>query len=116
MHQSNINIQVTLDENKIPNTIEWSATDSANATPAEAKAFILSFWDGAERNALRIDLWTKKMMVDEMNDFFFQTMMTMADSFHRATGNAELTEEFKTFSQSFYKKAQEALQQNNKLS
>jgi hypothetical protein len=32
-----------------------------------------------EKAALRIDLWTKDMMVDEMADFFYQTLMTMAE-------------------------------------
>jgi hypothetical protein len=35
---------------------------------------MLSFWDGSEKAALRIDLWTKDMMVDEMADFFYQTI------------------------------------------
>ena len=30
---------------------------------------MLSFWDSTDKSALRIDLWTKDMMVDEMADF-----------------------------------------------
>lgn len=32
---------------------------------------MFGFWDGAEQSAMRIDLWTKNMMVDEMGEFFF---------------------------------------------
>ena len=44
------------------------------------------------------------MMVDEMADFFFQTMMTMADTYGRATKYTEQVEEMKKFAQDFYEK------------
>ena len=81
MTQSTITIDVNLDEQKIPHQILWNATQSTSEEKQEAKAMMISFWDGKEKAALRIDLWTKDMMVDEMADFYFQTMMTMADTF-----------------------------------
>ena len=48
------------------------------------------------------------MMVDEMADFYFQTLMTMADTFDRATHQTELTADLKKFAESFYKRFQEA--------
>ena len=44
------------------------------------------------------------MMVDEMADFFFQTMMTMADTYGRATKYNEQVEEMKKFAHDFYEK------------
>ncbi len=111
MNKHNININVTLDNEKMPEHIDWNASGSGNAEATQAKAFMLSLWDGQEKTAMRIDLWTKRMMVDEMNDFFFQTMMTMADTFNRATRNEALANEFKDFARSFKKKADEALTQ-----
>ncbi|HEY0432739.1 MAG TPA: gliding motility protein GldC, partial [Chitinophagaceae bacterium] len=73
--------------------------------PQKAKAMMLSFWDGQEKTALRIDLWTKDMMVDEMTDFFYQTMMTMADSYGRATRQDGLVAEMKKFAADFYGKS-----------
>ena len=70
----------------------------------KAKAMLLSFWDGAEKSALRIDLWTKKMMVDEMADFYYQTFMTMADSYERATQQHDQADELKAFAREFLKK------------
>src|SRR5215203_5721840 len=110
MAKSNIVIGVELDENRIPQSIEWSATDSTGSNPQPAKAVMLSLWDGAEKTALRIDLWTQKMMVDEMADFYYQTMMTMADTFLRATRQQELVDEMKKFAKDFYKKFQEIQQ------
>jgi gliding motility-associated protein GldC len=104
MQQSTIKIDILLDPNKIPEQISWNATDSNSAMAQKAKAMCLTFWDGADKTALRIDLWTKDMMVDEMADFYYQMMMTMADTFKRATQQQELTDDMKKFAREFYDK------------
>jgi gliding motility-associated protein GldC len=114
MAKSSIVIDVELDENRIPQTIEWNATDSAAANLQPAKAVMLSLWDGAEKTALRIDLWTQKMMVDEMADFYYQTFMTMADTYARATRQTELVNDMKKFAQEFYQKFQDIQMKENK--
>ena len=96
-----------LDENRIPEGITWQATDAVGSKPQKSKAMMLSFWDGEDKTALRIDLWTKTMMIDEMTDYFYQTMMTMADTYGRATSHAEIVEEMKKFAQQFYHKSRE---------
>lgn len=93
----------------MPEQIQWQAPDGGVAQLQEAKAFLLGIWDGQEKSALRIDLWTKKMMVDEMNDFFFQSLMGMAETYGRATRNTSLAQELKDFAISFHKKAVDAL-------
>src|SRR4028118_724989 len=107
MKQSTIGIDVTLDNNKIPEEINWLASDSTIDSKQKAKAMMLAFWDGADKSALRIDLWTKDMMVDEMGDFFYQSFMTMADTYSRATRHTELVDEMKQFARTFYQKFKE---------
>lgn len=114
MAKSSIVIDVDLDENRIPQEIEWTATEGTNGKKQPAKAVMLSLWDGAEKTALRIDLWTQKMMVDEMADFYFQTLMTMADTYERATRQTELVNDMKQFAQDFHKKFQEIQMKENK--
>jgi len=109
MHKSTINIEVSLDEDKMPELLEWNAPDGGVEGLQKAKALLLSLWDGEEKSALRIDLWTKKMMVDEMNDFFYQTFFGMADTFARATNNKELADSIKEFAKKFHQQAAEAL-------
>jgi len=104
MNKSTITIDVMTDDNKVPDSISWSASDTTVENAQKAKAMMISFWDGAEKTALRIDLWTKEMMVDEMADFFYQTMMTMADTYGRATKYTEQVEEMKNFAIDFYNK------------
>ncbi len=112
--QSNINIEVHLDENKVPQDIKWNASDSTADMAQSARAMMLAFWDAADRSALRIDLWTKDMMVDEMADFYYQTFMGMADTFIRATQDQVLAGEMKDFAKSFYKKFRDSQIQKNK--
>ncbi len=104
MNKSTITIDVRLDENKIPSQINWSASESSAEAAQKAKAMCLAFWDGAEKSALRIDLWTKDMMMDEMADFYYQMLMTMADTFSRATHQQEMTDDMKKFAKDFKRK------------
>ena len=104
MHKSSIKIDILLDPNKIPQQISWQATDSTADMVQKAKAVCIAFWDGTDKTAMRIDLWTKDMMVDEMGDFFYQMLITMADTFKRATQQDELCEDMKKFAKIFYDK------------
>lgn len=114
MIKSSITIDVTLDDQRVPESIEWKATESTADRPQQARAMMLSLWDGQEKTALRIDLWTQKMMVDEMADFYYQTFMTMADTFDRATKQPELVDEMKSFAHRFYEKFRELQMKENK--
>jgi len=114
MRTSTINIEVEMDENRLPENITWNATDSVSEKPQKSKAMMLSFWDGEEKTALRIDLWTKKMMVDEMADFFYQTMMTMADTYGRATNHTDIVSDMKKSAQAFYQQFREKQLKENK--
>lgn len=104
MEKSTIQIDVMLGPDKIPQQINWNASGSSAEAQQKAKAMCLAFWDGAEKSALRIDLWTKDMMMDEMADFYYQMLMTMADTFSRATRQQEMTDDMKKFAISFKKK------------
>jgi len=70
-HTSEIKLQVELDENRIPERLFWEAPDGGIAHQ-EAKALFLSVWDHKSKEALRIDLWTKDMPLEEMNIFFWE--------------------------------------------
>lgn len=115
MRQSTITINVSLDEKNVPDQILWKATDSTADQAQKAKAMMLAFWDGADKSSLRMDLWTKEMMIDEMADFYYQTMMTMADSFDRATHQQELVDMMKQFARDFYARFRDIQLKDNKI-
>ena len=83
MKQETIRFDIELDDNHVPEKIQWTASDQKRSS--EVKAMILSVWDKQEQNTMRIDLWNKEMHVDEMKQFVHQTILTLADSFERAT-------------------------------
>jgi len=83
-HKSTIELTVELDENRIPEKLNWTAEDGG-VDNEDAKAMMLSVWDSKTQETLRIDLWTKDMPVDEMKQFFHQTLVAMSDTFNRAT-------------------------------
>ncbi|HRN80680.1 MAG TPA: gliding motility protein GldC [Ferruginibacter sp.] len=109
MQKSSIQIDIMLDPHKVPEQIHWNASDTRSEMQQRAKAMFLAFWDGADKTALRIDLWTKDMMVDEMGDFYYQMFMTMADTFQRATRQEALSEEMKSYAKDFFSKFKQAL-------
>jgi len=106
MKISEIRLAVTTDDDGV-NSIDWQADDAPEPGEQRAKAMILALWDGEAGNAMRIDMWTQDMTVEEMNDFFFQTMLSMADSYQRATGNRDLMADIKIFAREFARKAVE---------
>ena len=104
MQKSSIQIDIHLDDKKLPEQINWSASETGSDKLQRAKAMCLGFWEGKKKNTFKIDLWTKDMMVDEMGDFVYQMFFTLAETFQKATGQNELTEEIKKFTGDFDKK------------
>ncbi len=102
-HTSKISLNVGLDENKIPETLAWTAEDGGISNE-EAKAFMLSVWDSKAKESLKIDLWTKDMPVDEMRIFFHQTLVSMTDTFYRATQDEKMAATMKDFTDYFAEK------------
>jgi len=102
-HTSEIRLKVALDENRVPEALTWSAEDGG-IDNEEAKAMLLSVWDSKNQESLKIDLWTKDMPVDEMKLFFHQTLVTMADTFFKATQDEKMTATMKDFCDYFAEK------------
>ena len=78
MKKSEIQINIALDENNVPEEINWKASDLNKE--AEAKAMILSLWE-----------------VEEMKFFIHQTILTLSDSFERATGDQKMAATMRDF-------------------
>jgi len=95
-HSSKISIKVGLDENRVPEKLNWSADDGA-IDDMEAKALLLSVWDSSQKDTYKINLWTKEMPVNEMIQFFHQTLTSMADTFETATGDEKMSATMRDF-------------------
>ncbi|MBL0343374.1 MAG: gliding motility protein GldC [Bacteroidetes bacterium] len=103
MKKSDIRFSITLDENKVPEKILWSADDSGLQGDKECNSVMISIWDANEKSTLRIDLWTPKMMVEEMQHLFYETFRGMADTYKRATNDEAAAGEIAAFAEKFGK-------------
>lgn len=95
MRKSSIQIDVELDQQNIPESISWHASDNPGVTE-KTKAFALSFWDSESSAIMRIDLWTKDMLVGEMKRFFLQSLGGMNETLRSATNDNEWFNEVET--------------------
>lgn len=102
--RTTIEIKVGLDENQVPVEMEWNASDGGGK--GKCKSFMLSIWDEAEENTMRIDLWNKEMSVYDMQRFFHQTLLTMSDTYRTATGQDKIASEIRAFAQKFAEKTE----------
>ncbi len=101
--QSTIEVKVGLNANNLPLEMHWTASDGG-VENSEAKAMFLSLWSPEDQNTMKIDLWTKDMSVEEMKRFFHQTLVTMADTFERATGENLISEDLRDYCYHFAQK------------
>ena len=95
--ETEIKFKIKLDDQNMPDKINWTATDGPQGDGDECKSIMIGMWDGNEKNTMRFDLWTKDMQVDEMHTHFFQLMLSLGDTYHRATGNPFVQEDIKQF-------------------
>lgn len=102
-HTSKIEFTVGLDENKVPEKLHWNA-EEGGITNEEAKALMISVWDSKTKDTLKMDLWTKDMPIDEMKQFFHQTLVAMADTFESATNDEKMSATMRDFCDYFAEK------------
>lgn len=103
VHTSEIRLKVGLDENRVPEALNWSAQDGG-VMDERAEAMLLSVWDSQAKEALKIDLWTKEMPVHDMKIFFHQTLLALSDTFYKATQDEKMTATMKDFCAYFAEK------------
>lgn len=91
MRKTKITIDIELDENHIPEKMTWNAEDGG-VQNQETKAVMISVWDEKTSEALRIDLWTKDMPVDHMKRFYHQIIVSLGQTYLRATGEEDVSQ------------------------
>ncbi|WP_417431426.1 gliding motility protein GldC [Halpernia sp.] len=104
MRTTNINIKVELDENHVPEKMFWNAEDGG-IDNEETKATMISVWDDKKKEALRIDLWTKDMPVDDMKMFLHQILLSISHTYEKATGEEDVAQWLEENAETFAVKA-----------
>ncbi|MDR3628471.1 MAG: gliding motility protein GldC [Ignavibacteriaceae bacterium] len=98
---SEIKFTIQLDDKNMPKKIEWEATDGGFEGKKVCSTMMISLWDKKEQITMGIDLWTKEMLVNDMNIHFSQILNKMSGTYLRATGNNEIAEMIQNFSSEF---------------
>ncbi len=100
MKKIELNFNIELDEDKIPEKIIWNSGEK-DATEKVSKAIAVSIWDEKNNNTLRIDQWTKEMTVFEMKRFCIDTIGGLGQSILSATGDEFMAGEMNQLCEKF---------------
>ncbi len=93
MKKSEINFKISLDDDNVPETIKWKATDAEQKDFMDSDAISVALWDNKQKNTMRIDLWTKDMPVDEMKRFHVDCIGGLAQTILNSTGDEFMAKE-----------------------
>ncbi len=96
-----IKVTVNLDGDNLPTSMQWQATEAKEDGPMPCQSVMLSLWDADNKTTAAIDLWTKDTTIDDMNLHFYQVFHKMADTYLRATKNAEVAKLIHDFGDGF---------------
>ena len=89
MSNSKLIFDLELDVNNVPQRITMNSSDK-QADDVHLKSLMVAGWDSKTKETLRVDLWTKDMMVNEMFIMYHQTLMSMANTLEKSTGHDRL--------------------------
>ena len=104
MRKTQITIDVELDDNHVPEKMTWNAQDGGiEAQPT--KATMISVWDDKTMEALRIDLWTKDMPLDQMKMFIHQILISLGQTYGRASGEEDVAKWMEQMAEEFAAKS-----------
>jgi len=100
MSDSKLTFDLELDENNVPKKITMNSSDK-QADNVHLKSLMIAGWDETTNETLRVDLWTKDMMVNEMFIMYHQTLMSMANTLKKSTGHDKLAGALKDYCEFF---------------
>ena len=100
MNESKLTFDLELDENDVPKNIVMNSTDK-QAVNINLNSLMIAGWDAKTKETLRVDLWTKDMMVNEMFIMYHQTLMSMANTLEKSTGHDKLAGALKDYCEFF---------------
>ena len=100
MSKSKLTFDLELDENNVPKNIVMNSTDK-QAVNINLKSLMIAGWDETTKETLRVDLWTKDMMVNEMFIMYHQTLISMANTLEKSTGHDKLAGALKDYCEFF---------------
>ena len=89
MNKSKLTFDLELDDNNVPEKIIMNSSDN-QAEDVLLNSLMIAAWDQKTKETLIVPLWTKDMMVNEMFIMYHQTLMSMANTLSKSTGQDKL--------------------------
>ena len=105
LKKERFSIDVLMDENLIPEDLQWNSSQGKGQSE-KASAALINLWNAQKNETFSLDLWTKKMSIEEMNKMMFQTIMTLANSYEKATSEDQLANAMRDFGEFFGEKTE----------
>ncbi|MBT4217390.1 MAG: gliding motility protein GldC [Flavobacteriales bacterium] len=100
MNKSKLTFDLELDDNNVPKKIIMNSSDN-QAEDVLLKSLMIAAWDQKTKETLIVPLWTKDMMVNEMFIMYHQTLMSMANTLSKSTGQDKLAGALRDYCQFF---------------
>lgn len=107
--KAEIKFYIELDDDNIPEKIEWEATDAGFEGRKEAHSIMMSLWDPEDEMTLGIDLWGKKMLVGNMLKHSVQVLQKLADTTEKSTKKSKLAGMIREFATEYGEKVDEEI-------
>jgi gliding motility-associated protein GldC len=109
MKHSEINFKVQLDDQSVPEQIQWSATDNPNEGIEETKSIFVGVWDHYHKGTLALPLWTKDMDVLDMKRFYIEVIGSIGNTLVDATGDEKMSDLIDNLCRTLTKNLQEEI-------
>lgn len=103
MNKSEIKITIDLDKEMMPQLIQWEAESPEGIQKRNSKAMLLSFFDEETLETFKIDLWTKKLQIAEMDRLMYNSLKALTETYFKATKNESLANQMHSFVHHFGK-------------
>ena len=102
MNKSKLTFDLELDDNNVPKKIIMNSSDN-QAEDVSLKSVLIAAWDAKTKETLIVPLWTKDMMVNEMFIMYHQTLISMANTLSKSTGQDKLAGALRDYCEFFAK-------------
>lgn len=96
MDKKAIKLTISFDNDNIPEKITWEANEDMPKN-VNLKSLFIAGWEEDTKSTATFNIWTKEMRVDEMQQLYIQSLLTLSEGFERATGEKNIVAKMKDF-------------------
>lgn len=99
MNKKSIKFTLLFDNNNIPEEIVWEQNEDMPQN-IELKSLFIAGWEEQAKSTASFNIWTKDMRVDEMQQLYIQSLLSLSKGIEQATGDKKIVNKMKAFCES----------------